>query len=143
MSCANKVIVFSGFRDDSLKAQIEAAGGKVASSLVKAATHLIVKRDGKASKKIDEANEKGMNINFLDAFIKEFGFTLAAEEPKAAKPKAKPKAAPEAAPEAEPEASVHTDMELMCELMNALNTKTRSDKTIAAIEEITKRIKAL
>ena len=121
MSCTNKVIVFSGFRDNSLKAQIEAAGGKVAGSLVKAATHLIVKREDKdkASKKIDEAKEKGLNINFLDSFAKEFGFTMGTE------------------------ATVYTDMELMYELMNALNTKTRSDKTLAAIDEITKRIKAL
>lgn len=35
MSLANNVYVFAGFRDDTLKAQIEADGGKVAGSLVK------------------------------------------------------------------------------------------------------------
>jgi hypothetical protein len=142
MSCANKVIVFSGFRDDSLKAQIEAAGGKVATSIIKASTHLIINPDGKASKKIDEAKEKGLTINFLDDFITEFGFTLAPKAPKAPKEPKEPKAPKAVKAEPAPKAEPNTDMELLCELMNALNTKTRSDKTLAAIEEITKRIKA-
>lgn len=136
MSCANKVIVFSGFRDDSLKAQIEAAGGKVASSLVKAATDLVVKRDGKASKKVDEARDKGLNINYLDDFVKEFGFKLdeapkEPKEPKATKPPHKAAEEPKAA---------GTDMELLCKVMNALNTKTKDDAALAAIAEIAKRI---
>lgn len=76
------VIVFSGFRDDVLKAQIEAAGGKVAVSLVKAATHLLTKRDAKASKKAEEAKEKGLEIVFLDDFIEEHEFNLGEHKPR-------------------------------------------------------------
>lgn len=82
MACANKVFVFSGFRDDVLKAQIEEAGGKVAISLVKAATHVLMKRDGKPSKKLDEAREKGLELIFLDDFLEEHDFHLGEHKPR-------------------------------------------------------------
>lgn len=77
MACADMKIVFSGFRDDNLKSQIENAKGKAYVSMVKNATHLLVKKDAKPSKKIEEAKEREMNVIFLEDFLKEYDFTLA------------------------------------------------------------------
>lgn len=108
-SCDGMVIVFSGFRDDGLKAQIEAAGGKVATAVGKSTTHVLMKKPGKASKKMAAAHEKGLSELMLDAFVAEHNFSLSEkkaagrlrksnsgaesseaepEKPKAAKPKA-------------------------------------------------------
>jgi hypothetical protein len=43
---------------------------------------LLVKRDGKPSKKIDEAKEKNMEIVFLDDFVKEHHFELGEHKPR-------------------------------------------------------------
>lgn len=152
MSCADMVIVFSGFRDDGLKAQIEEAGGKVATSLVKAATHLLVKKDGKASKKVDEAKEKGMEIVFLDDFIEEHEFELSEKKPK--EPKAAKKAsddeaeAPAPAKKAAPKKAAKSalsdvsDLKLLTAVVNAVGTKMGIDEAIAAMEELKLRLLA-
>ena len=88
-SLSEMVIVFSGFRDDTLKAQIEAKGGKVAMSLVKNATHILVKKGGKASKKLDEAKEKGLEALDLEDFIAEHEFHLGEKKPRATGKKVK------------------------------------------------------
>ena len=82
MSIKDKIIVFSGFRDDNLKAQIEKVGAKVASTLVKNANILIVKNASKASKKIDEAKAKNMEIIELEEFIKNHNFEIGVKESK-------------------------------------------------------------
>ena len=69
LSYSNNVYVFAGFRDNSLKAKIEAKGGKVASRLVKSATHMIVKSLVKPLKKVAEAKERGLEIVMLDDFM--------------------------------------------------------------------------
>ena len=101
------VIVFSGFRDDTLKAQIEAAGGKVAVTLVKAATHLLCKKGSKQTKKLEEATARGITIQFLEDFVEEHRFDAAAMS----------------------EASTSTgndgneELELLCKFMKVLSVK--------------------
>lgn len=75
-TCDGMVIVFSGFRDDGLKSQIEAAGGKVATAIGKSTTHVLMKKEGKASKKMAAAHEKGLTELVLDAFVAEHKFAL-------------------------------------------------------------------
>jgi hypothetical protein len=128
MACTDMVIVFSGFRDDALKEQIQAAGGKVATSLVKSATHLLLKKEGKASKKIDEAKEKGVELVFLDDFLEEYEFSLGVKE------KAEPKAEPKA---------TEADMTLMAKVMLAFATNTGNAAAMAALEELQRRLAAL
>lgn len=89
MSLSNNVYVFSGFRDDTLKAQIEANGGKVAVTLVKNATHVIIKRMAsleKPNKLVAEAKEKELEFLLLDIFMGENNFT-AGEKKLVEKPK--------------------------------------------------------
>lgn len=138
MACTDMVIVFSGFRDDVLKEQIQAKGGKVATSLVKSATHLLMKKEGKPSKKIDEAKEKGLELVFLDDFLEEYEFSLGVKEKKETKKKA-PK---EAVPAAEPGAS-EADMVLMAKVMLAFATNTGNEAAMAALEELKNRLAAL
>ena len=76
MSISEMIIVFAGLTDDHLKEQIEAKGGKVASSMIKTATHMLMKKDSKPSKKIDDAKEKGLKFIDLDEFIETHKFTL-------------------------------------------------------------------
>ena len=87
MACSNMVIVFSGFRDETLKEQIISAGGKVAGSLVKNATHILVKAGSKANKKVGEAKEKGIMEIDLDEFVSVHDFHLADKHPKVKKEK--------------------------------------------------------
>ena len=76
MAINEMVFAFSGFRDESLKSQIEAAGGKVMATLGKHTTHLIVKKGAKPSKKLDEAEEKGVKLVDLNEFLAEHEFVL-------------------------------------------------------------------
>jgi BRCT domain type II-containing protein len=65
----NEVVVFSGFRSDDLKKQVEEKGGKVAASLVKATTILVVGGPkGKAGAKVDEATKRGITVMTMEAF---------------------------------------------------------------------------
>ena len=118
------VIVFSGFRDDALKAQIEDAGGRVAVSLVKTATHLLLKKEGKPSKKVEEAKEKGLELVFLDDFLEEYEFTLGVKEKKA------PKEATKSDGEAE------DPMLLMAKVMVAFATKSQKEAALAALDQL-------
>ena len=87
MSLSEMVIVFTGFRDESLKAQIEAEGGKVSTTLVKDTTHLLVKKGAKPSKKLDEAKTHGIDALDLAEFIAEHNFHLSEKKPRAKKSK--------------------------------------------------------
>jgi outer membrane biosynthesis protein TonB len=82
MSCENMVIVFSGFRDDSLKKQIEDADGEAHNTLVKNATHILAKSGAKPSKKLEDAKKKGIEILDLDEFLQENEFHLAEKKKK-------------------------------------------------------------
>jgi len=64
----NEVVVFSGFRSDDLKKQVEEKGGKVAASLVKATTTLVVGPKGKVGAKVEEAIKRGIAVMTLEAF---------------------------------------------------------------------------
>jgi len=57
-----ETIVFSGFRDDSFKTDLENRGAKVSASFVKSTTLLIVKSKSENSSKINEAQKKGIPI---------------------------------------------------------------------------------
>jgi HSP90 family molecular chaperone len=76
------IIVFSGFRDEKLKEQIEEKDGKVYNALVKDATHVLVKKGAKPSKKLEEAKEKGLEILDLQEFLDEYEFSLAKKDKK-------------------------------------------------------------
>jgi hypothetical protein len=76
------VIVFSGFRDEKLKEQIEEQEGKVYNTLVKDATHVLVKKGAKPSKKLEQAKEKELEILDLLEFLEEYEFTLTKKDKK-------------------------------------------------------------
>ena len=171
-SCDKMVVVFSGFRDDQLIAQIEAEGGHVAGSLVKNATHILVKADGKPSAKIAEAEAKGLIRLDLNEFIEEHGFTL---KPKAErKPRAstdsvegekvkiskvvtaddsenetnhddeekKPKA--QRKPKAKKEDSVvESDIELLAKITHTLATKKSKQEALHALIALTARVEQM
>lgn len=137
MSLSNNVYVFSGFRDDTLKAQIEAKSGKVAASLVKNATHLLVKKDAKPSKKVADAEEKGLKIVFLEDFIDEMSFTLAEKKPRGKKPKAAEDEEKHSESGDEEETS---DIELLSKIMSALATGKGKEDALAALDALKKRL---
>lgn len=104
---ATLVIVFSGFRDEELKAQIEANQiGRVVSALSNKVTHLIMKENSKPSKKVDEAKEAGVEIVLLDDFLAQHGLSLV-EKPKVKK--VKMPAPEEQVVESSDEVEVHTE----------------------------------
>lgn len=61
-SLEGSFIVFSGFRDDSLKKQIEEKGGKIQDNITKTTTLLIVKSLEDNSKKIKDAKKLNIKI---------------------------------------------------------------------------------
>jgi hypothetical protein len=78
---AAKVIVFSGCRaSDDLKMQIKKKmpNATVATAISGKTTHLIVKETSRGSKKIAEAEEKGIVIMSFDEFMVEYGLTTTA-----------------------------------------------------------------
>lgn len=102
-SLSEKVIVFSGFRNDALKAAIAAKGGRVVSALSGLTTILVVKPNSRTNSKVEKAALRDMQIIELDAFCEQYGFDLDcldcldcpdAPKPKQSKPKpTKPKTA--------------------------------------------------
>lgn len=66
-----KIIVFTGFRDNELKKYIEERGGEVKESISKKTSILLVKSLEKGSGKIKEAKELGIKIMEKDKFILE------------------------------------------------------------------------
>lgn len=146
MSCANMTFVFSGFRDDTLKTQIESQGGKVSATLTKSVTHLIAKKEAKPSKKLEEAKEKDVEIVFLEDFLEEHDFKEGEKKPRGRKPKkvsedgeAKSEPEPEAA---EPNIKPESDMALLCKILVALSTGEDKKSAIAALDEIKSRLSA-
>ncbi len=150
MACENMVITFSGFRDESLKAQIEEAGGKVAATIIKTTTHLLVKKDGKSSKKIEEAKEKNIEILDLDEFMEEHNFHTT-EKKKASKPSKKDdeelqdeehhdEEHYEKKHEEEKPNKQQTDMEILSKIMHTLTTKDKKSEAVKALELLKARI---
>ena len=148
MSCSDMIIAFSGFRDEGLKSQIEEAGGKVTASLTKTSTHLLVKKDGKSSKKIDEAKEKDIVIIDLDEFLEEHNFHKTS---KASKKKGHDEAELDKGNhsdnehEHEKEESAKSnkqlsDMEILAKIMHTLTTKDKKSDAVNALEMLKSRI---
>jgi hypothetical protein len=69
---SNRVIVFSGFRDENLSAKIANRGGVVKTSMVKDTNLLLYKKDGKPGSKIDLAKQRGIEIMDLDTFMQKY-----------------------------------------------------------------------
>lgn len=63
-----KSYLFSGFRDKEIEKEIEKRGGKIASSVSKNLSFLIVKDKEKGSTKIEKAEKLGVKILSLDEF---------------------------------------------------------------------------
>lgn len=138
MACTSMLFVFSGFRDTVLVSQIEAEGGRVATSLVKNATHLLVKADGKPSTKIAEAEARGMTVLDLDEFIQEHEFTLkpkAERKPKAEKPKAEQKQKPKAS-------SYQADLQLLATVTHTIATKQNKEVALDALYKLAVKFEA-
>jgi hypothetical protein len=136
---ASLVVVFSGFRDDSLKTQIESElNGRVVSALSKQVTHLIIKENGKTSKKVDEAKEAGVTVVFLKDFIVEHGLTLS-EKPKVKKSKKdiEDVQVVESADEAEPKLA-HTESDVNKALIEVIQEETHIQKSSKKNDEIPK-----
>lgn len=130
-------IVFSGFRDDTLKKQIEENGGHVHASFVKDATHMIVKNKEKPSKKLDEAKEKGISIITLVEFVKEHDFSLAERKPRAKKETHEVPEESNKKP-GKPE----NDFDLIYTVFHALKTKQNINEALNALDSLKARISA-
>ena len=163
MSCTDMHIMFSGFRDDALKAQIEAAEGHVHSNMVKSITHMLVKPGAKASKKQEAAKEKGIEIIDLNDFLEEHDFVLSDkktkkksddedensdDENKAEKAEKKPKKKAEAklvievASDDEKEEDDTENIDLIYAIMHTLKTKKGKKEALQALKTLSERIKA-
>ena len=147
------VIVFSGFRDESLKAQIEVQEGKVHNALVKDATHVLVKKDAKPSKKLEEAKEKGIECLDLAAFLIEHEFALLSKEKKAKSDDEKEakevetiaplvKEKKKAKKEEEFVAKKQTELEMIALILNALTKKENVKEALEALSELEERLSA-
>jgi hypothetical protein len=90
MAAPQMVVVFSGFRDDDLKSQIETKlNGKVTTVLSKSTTHLIIKPDAKPSQKLEKAYALGLEVNVLESFLEKHNLELVPKQKKPRAPKAK------------------------------------------------------
>ena len=58
----DNVYCFTGFRDKDLESKIIAAGGKVAASVTKAVTVVVYKTGSEGTKKVQDAEAKGLKI---------------------------------------------------------------------------------
>jgi NAD-dependent DNA ligase len=66
------VVVFTGVRDASLEARIEAAGGRVAAAVSKNTGVVVAKEAGAASSKATKAQQLGVRVCGLQEFVTEF-----------------------------------------------------------------------
>lgn len=135
-------IVFSGFRDDTLKSQIEAAGGKVVASITKSTTHLLAKKEAKPSKKQEEAEEKGIEVLILEDFLEGHEFKQGDKKPRGRKPKAAAAAEPKSEDEefAPVKKLAESDMSLLCKVLVALSTGQDKIAALYALDEIKSRL---
>merc|ERR1719165_34168 len=62
VSVDGKVFCFTGFRDAELEGLIRAAGGQVAASVTKAVTTVVCKTGAEDTKKVKDAEAKGLTI---------------------------------------------------------------------------------
>lgn len=93
MPLKGAIIVFTGFRDESLKAKIIAKGASVPGS-VSGSTHMIVAKDiMKASKAIAFAKENNLPLYSIEAFAAQYKLKPSAAVKKPAAPAAKKPAA--------------------------------------------------
>ncbi len=74
-----KKIVFSGFRNQTLKDRIEKAGGKVTTAVSSLTNILVVKDKNASSSKVEDARQKGIEIHDVETFIAAY-FKNAAED---------------------------------------------------------------
>lgn len=111
------VAVFSGFRNDNLKTDIQSQlNGKVVSALSNQTNLLIYKKTSKGSTKLDEAAALGIDTITLEDFLAQHKFTLIADkkDPKEKKEKKSKKtegSVIESEPEPEPEAKSEPEPE--------------------------------
>ena len=109
LSLANQVFVFAGFKDETLKAQIEAAGGKVTTTITKSVTKMLAKYLAKKNgngelKKMEEAKKHDVDVMLLDEFVAEHGFELGDKKPRGRPPKSSDDEAEKDEPKASPKA---------------------------------------
>lgn len=64
----DKIVVFSGFRDNELELKVKEMGGNVSSSVSKKTFMVIAKDIGKISGKLEDAKKLGVTIEQLDNF---------------------------------------------------------------------------
>ena len=70
---AGQVIVFTGFRDKDLVADIEKNAGKFASGLTRKTTLLVYDPNGKAGSKLDKAQAMGIKTMTREKFTRKVG----------------------------------------------------------------------
>lgn len=73
---AGEVVVFTGFRDDGLKAAVEKAGGRVTAAVSGKTTLLVYVRTARNGAKVDGASCKKMT---REGFAKKYGFAAEVE----------------------------------------------------------------
>jgi hypothetical protein len=61
-------VVFTGFRDEELKQFIESKKGTVGTSITNSTTLVVFDKDGKSSKKLQEARERAIPMIELQEF---------------------------------------------------------------------------
>ena len=69
LSLKNMNFVFSGFRDENLKNNVESKGGKVLSSISSSCSALIVKDKNKSTSKIENAKKLNIPVWSLEEFL--------------------------------------------------------------------------
>lgn len=94
MSIKGKIVVFSGFRSETLKAAIEKAGGFVKSAISGKTNILIVKSKEDAKAKLQKATEMGIEVLEQDKFNAKY---MASKSPSPAAKKVSPEPAPKKA----------------------------------------------
>jgi hypothetical protein len=80
--CHDMVIVFSGFRDEGLKAQLEALGASVPGSVSGKTTMVVAKDTSKDTKAIAFARENGIRLNTIEEILGIYGLEASKKEPK-------------------------------------------------------------
>ena len=145
MSCANLVILFSGFRDDVLKEQIIENGDKVVTIITKNTNAIITKKNGKASKKLEEAKEKDIKIVFLEDFIEEHKFSLAEKKERFKRDTQKGEVVEKENRTIETDINDIHLIDLIHGLTRGLLSKNANDKQVAldALKELEKRVNAI
>lgn len=147
MSLADQVFVFAGFTDETLKSQIEAAGGKVTTTITKSVTKMlaksVVKKNGNGNlKKVEEAMKHDVEVVLLDEFIAEHGFSLGEKKPRGRPAKSPKSSDDEEEKPAKAEKPVKAEkptgnaMELLNSVVYTLATNEDKKEAIEALEAL-------